>query len=329
MLPSNINMYGLVPAIGNSGVQNGVIVTLVSLTRWTNQPAALTELLGVTNMRWKMNHLYVTRTNMYCNMTAGGFAGSTVKPQYSIDNGANWLDMDGGTGELTLSIAGTGIRSSSAVIPDALKYAGDVLCRIVGQGGNGAEDPNFNVLSWNAYVQPSYVTAAVGANAERFDHVFVQLGGQPMISNAKYIAYSTDIRALNATTWTNMPAAVTEIFGTTTNRLTLNLRGPYIGAVGFWINCTTPGSANARLALQYSINGGGTWAYFDPANSGPSTSIAATGVCQSDYVQIPAEALTTSTMIRIVGYNGNGVADPVFTHNIFGRWFTSFRYKVF
>jgi len=64
--------------------------------------------------------------------------------------------------------------------------------------------------------------------------------------------------------------------------------------------------AATALAVQYSLDGGATWAYLDGA-SGPSVSVASGGVQTGSWVNLAAGAKADVTL-RLVTTGGNGIA---------------------
>jgi hypothetical protein len=99
-------------------------------------------------------------------------------------------------------------------------------------------------------------------------------------------------------TWTNMPAALTEVPGSRT-RLPL-----YCASYGrLSVMVITAGAAGATLTAQVSVDGN-TW------TSGPSVNIGSTGL-KLATVAIPP-VFQIDAFFRVVGQNGDGVADPVF-----------------
>jgi len=107
-----------------------------------------------------------------------------------------------------------------------------------------------------------------------------------------------------------MPAALTEFLGATSNRVTM--LAPlelYYDAI-FHVNVVIAGAAGATLAVQYSLDGA-SWQYLD-GGSGPSVNVGSTGHKQSAKARISTYSKGVGTLWRVVGQNGNGVADPQF-----------------
>ncbi len=108
--------------------------------------------------------------------------------------------------------------------------------------------------------------------------------------------------------WTNMPAAKTELFGTTLHRTKVDLTN--VTGVTFVVNVQTAGVAGSKLRIEYStdeIN----WAYLVAASSGPEVTVDATGVKTSGAVNIDSGA-KANVFLRVVGISGDGAVDPAF-----------------
>lgn len=108
-------------------------------------------------------------------------------------------------------------------------------------------------------------------------------------------------------TWTNQPAALTEIFGGTVGRVKATLT--HYNYVRLSVNVVGAGVAGATLRGQYSTDDS-TYAYFD-GSSEPSCSLTSTGRITSSWVALPAAA-KADVWLRLVGINGDGAADPLF-----------------
>jgi hypothetical protein len=109
-------------------------------------------------------------------------------------------------------------------------------------------------------------------------------------------------------TWTNQPAALTEFTGATRYRLYFDLTSAHEARLVAHI--ATAGAAAASLRVQYSLDGGVSWNYLGDV-SGPSLGIGSAGTFASPWVSLEPAA-RTDCLLRLVGINGNGVADPVF-----------------
>jgi hypothetical protein len=113
---------------------------------WAAMPAALTEFLGLTIHRTGANLAAKTQAQLIANVQVAGFAGSGLRVQCSLDNGATWraLDSAAGTGP-TVPIGTVGVIKSPVVAIEALVRK-DVLLRVVGGGGNAIVSPTFGTI---------------------------------------------------------------------------------------------------------------------------------------------------------------------------------------
>lgn len=107
--------------------------------------------------------------------------------------------------------------------------------------------------------------------------------------------------------WTNMPAALTELRGVTFYRTRYDMTQVTQARIVAFVS--TVGSANAQLRVQYSTDAS-TWAYLD-GSAGPAVAINAAGTIAGAWVTLAAAA-RVDAFLRIIGINGDGVADPVF-----------------
>lgn len=105
-------------------------------------------------------------------------------------------------------------------------------------------------------------------------------------------------------TWTNMPAALTELFGNVHRRSLVDLT--HAAQARLVVRVSTVGSANAVLAAQYSLDES-SWSVLSGvlAIGGGSAGVRATA-----WDTIPAPALT-DVFVRIAGQSGDGAADPI------------------
>lgn len=107
-------------------------------------------------------------------------------------------------------------------------------------------------------------------------------------------------------TITNVPAALTELAGATTTRQRMDLTG--VGYARLSANVATLAAAT-EIRVQYSIDGGSTFAYLD-GGTGPAVSLAATGTVVSKWVKVAAAA-QGDVLLRVVTIGGDGALDPV------------------
>jgi hypothetical protein len=105
------------------------------------------------------------------------------------------------------------------------------------------------------------------------------------------------------TVWTNMPLALTELFGLNHRRIKVDLSD--VDKIRLSVRVSTVGSTNAVLFLQYSTD--------ESAWSTLTSNLTLNGVAStrvSPWESIPAGA-KGDVFIRVVGQGGDGVADPV------------------
>ena len=116
---------------------------------------------------------------------------------------------------------------------------------------------------------------------------------------------SDNFASFGSPSWTNQPAALTELFGTTAARLKADLTAAT--QVRLLSNVVQAGAATAAIRLQYSTDQS-SWNYLDGA-AGPSVSISTTGLKVSSWIS-PAAGANADVFIRPVGINGDATADP-------------------
>lgn len=113
--------------------------------------------------------------------------------------------------------------------------------------------------------------------------------------------------------WSNMPSALTEWGPGGTSWLQSRFWADLTNATQMRIIVgvtTTAGSTNAEIRAQYSTDSGSTWNYADNT-SGPGVNISTLGIKKSSWISLHANA-KADTLWRLVGINGDGVADPQF-----------------
>jgi hypothetical protein len=127
----------------------------------------------------------------------------------------------------------------------------------------------------------------------------------------------------NGETWINMPAAKTEIYGTTNHEVAFNTSPSPFG-VAFGATCIT-GSASATAVLrpEYSLDGGSSWnelasttTALDLHIDASTCGFAASPAFVTAPIQINSAVFGQSVIFRIVGLNGNGVGDNVVLNNL-------------
>lgn len=106
--------------------------------------------------------------------------------------------------------------------------------------------------------------------------------------------------------WTNMPSAVTELFGLDNRRVVADLTSATQARL--MVNITVNGSTGSKLYVQYSTNNS-TWATFT-ATTGAA--IDSGTFATEAFTNIVAGAKIATCYLRVVGSGGNGTADPRF-----------------
>lgn len=106
--------------------------------------------------------------------------------------------------------------------------------------------------------------------------------------------------------WVDQPAALTELLGKTQYRSQVDLTNA--SRVRLVADVVTGGVAGSQLRGQYSLNGGGTWAYLDGA-SGPAVAIDVAGAISSAWVDLEAAA-KADVLLRVAGILGDAAGDP-------------------
>jgi hypothetical protein len=116
---------------------------------WSNQPSALTELIGTTRYRNQVDLTPYEQFRIVWYVSTAGTAGSVIGVQYSDDGGTTWRGLDNGTSgsnsSVTVSTASTGLVVS-AWTNLATGAKGDIQVRIAGSGGDGVADPAYGTM---------------------------------------------------------------------------------------------------------------------------------------------------------------------------------------
>ena len=110
-----------------------------------------------------------------------------------------------------------------------------------------------------------------------------------------------------ASQWSNMPAALTEIWGLAASRQRVDLSDAT--QVRLQVNVNGAGAAGSQLRAQYSTDQV-SWNYLD-GGTGPAAAVDAIGLAVSSWVTVTAGA-KSDVYLRIIGINGDGAADPTF-----------------
>ncbi len=123
-----------------------VAMNTVAIT-WTNQPAGVTEFIGNESRRAVAILTDAADFRMYATvLTASAAAGAVLFPQFSVDGGATWADLQsGGTttaGQIDCTAATTQTTGWNTIAAGA--KADPVMLRIAGKtGGTATGDPQF------------------------------------------------------------------------------------------------------------------------------------------------------------------------------------------
>jgi hypothetical protein len=133
--------------------------------------------------------------------------------------------------------------------------------------------------------------------------------------------------------WDNVPAVKTEIFGGANDiyyRQTIDLSDA--STFRFGVDCASgSASATAIFRIEYSIDAATSWhtmgssqdVKMDVADcTGPSGGNSGYG--SNTYTALPVNSTTTTTLLRVVGINGNGAGDNV----LFGRIWADFQLNI-
>lgn len=142
-----LKVFAGIPAWRVENLASGAAIAILSdavQVEWTNQPAAVTELLGLTVHRTKINLTNTGTVRLVARILTAGVAGAVLRGQYSLDGGGSWAYLDGATGP-SLAIDATGTIASATVNLEAAAKA-DVVLRVVGVNGNATADPAFGLI---------------------------------------------------------------------------------------------------------------------------------------------------------------------------------------
>jgi hypothetical protein len=118
---------------------------------------------------------------------------------------------------------------------------------------------------------------------------------------------ASSITMTNGGQWDDMPLALTEFDNSSAFRTRFDLAESTEARIV--VNVDTPGGAEARIRAEYSTDQT-TWDYLDGVG-GPSASAGSAGLQVSPWTGLSAGA-RADVYLRIVGIDGDGVADPIF-----------------
>lgn len=116
---------------------------------------------------------------------------------------------------------------------------------------------------------------------------------------------TSSIGTLTVGQWANMPAALTELFGSTGYRTKFDLSG--FAQIRLLAHVATAGRTGSKLSVQYSTDQT-TWQYID--GSGAISSALIVGLQVSAWASIVAAA-QADVFLRVVGIGGDGAINPV------------------
>jgi hypothetical protein len=112
---------------------------------------------------------------------------------------------------------------------------------------------------------------------------------------------------IGPTTWTDMPAALTEFNGANDRRVKVDMT--QFTEARLIVNVETVGFAGSSLYAEFATTDGGTYAALDNS-TGPNALLTTAGTIVSSVVSLTAGA-KADNFVRISGINGDGAADPV------------------
>lgn len=143
--------YGSVPVVGSASTpvyvlrtENIAFLNAGSAVAWTDMPAALTTFLGAAWIMTKADLAYYSQARLVANVVAVGFAGSKLRPQYSLD-AASWASLCDSDGATVTDLSPGGILVSAWGTIASVARA-DVFLRLVGLDGDGVADPSFGTI---------------------------------------------------------------------------------------------------------------------------------------------------------------------------------------
>lgn len=106
-------------------------------------------------------------------------------------------------------------------------------------------------------------------------------------------------------TWSNMPLAATELFGTTHRRVKIDLT--YASQIRLMARVSTIGTTNSIIYAEYSTDES-AWSTLTANNLAIGGGSAGTRV--TAWENVPSGALA-DVFVRIMGSGGDGAADPI------------------
>lgn len=120
--------------------------------------------------------------------------------------------------------------------------------------------------------------------------------------------YPTNVASTS--TWATLTAVLQDNPGGTGAYAIADLQSAKYVRVSGYVT-TVDAAAGAELRVQYSLDGGSTWAYFD-ATAGTGKSITTgTTFAPGPWHLVPEAAKRPAVVLRVVGFGGTGAASPI------------------
>jgi len=115
-----------------------------------------------------------------------------------------------------------------------------------------------------------------------------------------------------AQTWTNMPAASSELFGTVYSRRPADLT--HVSEFRLVVAQSAGGATNAFLRAEFSLDGGSNWAALEAGGTAGDLGVGATTGLKVGVWSATEVAARTDVQLRLIGELGNGSTDPGFRY---------------
>lgn len=114
-------------------------------TTWVNQPSAVTEFLGQTYLRTKLDLTGKTQVRLTARVLTVGNTNAQLRLQWSTDESTWYYFSDVGVNPYVLiDSLGTNVSSWVSMQENAKD---DVFIRLVGANGDGVKDPQFGLIT--------------------------------------------------------------------------------------------------------------------------------------------------------------------------------------
>ena len=201
---------------------------------------------------------------------------------------------------LTGSIADSKLNQ----ITTASKVSGAALTSLASIPAGAGVIPTVNIGSGTP-ASGKYVDGATGA----WTTIPTPAGINIAAEDVDFLSANRSGTTEQVAQWANMPAAVTELFANTNRRIQVDLT--YATDYRIIVYQTTAGYAGADFNIQYSTDQT-NWYACDTASAGKVDVGTGTGNKSGSWAPLVAGA-KGAVYLRMIGENGNGVADPVFS----------------